>query len=219
VVNSLFTRDRAFNFAAWPELRHGLYRLKPLGDRAEPELSVFALADAPRRSSTVIRDAQVFAFAPPAVMELGNPPVFQLFLQDMPASGSWTTLYAQRVSIARNGRTTSRAGRPRCGPMVLKTSRQYQLDRRRLKSPRAWAVLIEVNSNPVHSLGGSSYVNVLSTVAGSSAWYLQVEASARMGPDDLGKWYLSQQQRRAVPFNAIDQCRVDLRLHPSSRAY
>ena len=47
-----------------------------------PRNSVFELAKRAQQHFFGFRDAMIFAFAPPAVLELGNATGFDVFLQD-----------------------------------------------------------------------------------------------------------------------------------------
>src|SRR5476649_1512779 len=85
-VASVFTVN-GFNFAGRGQ-SSGLafIMLKPWGER-DASNSVFALAGRAQQHFFTFRDAMVFAFAPPAVLELGNATGFDVFLQDRAGIG------------------------------------------------------------------------------------------------------------------------------------
>ncbi|MEE4465659.1 efflux RND transporter permease subunit, partial [Azotobacter chroococcum] len=87
LVNSVFTVT-GFNFAGRGQ-SSGLafIALKPWAERTGEEDSVFALAQRAQQRFATFRDALAFAFAPPAVMELGNASGFNVFLQDRAGAG------------------------------------------------------------------------------------------------------------------------------------
>ncbi len=57
-------------------------RMKDWDERQDPSLSVNAVVGRAMQAFSQIRDARVFAFPPPPVMELGNANGFDLYLQD-----------------------------------------------------------------------------------------------------------------------------------------
>ena len=81
-VNSVFTIT-GFNFAGRGQSSGMAFiMLKPWEERTEPGQGVFELAQRAQGYFFSLRDAMVFAFAPPAVMELGNATGFDVYLQD-----------------------------------------------------------------------------------------------------------------------------------------
>jgi len=62
-------------------------RLKPWDERPHPEQKAQAIVARAMRSFSQIRDAMVFAFAPPAALELGNASGFDLQLEDRAGLG------------------------------------------------------------------------------------------------------------------------------------
>ncbi|EXF46806.1 multidrug/solvent RND transporter TtgB [Pseudomonas sp. BAY1663] len=87
VVRSVFTVT-GFNFAGRGQNSAiAFVSLKPWGERTAAGSSVFELAQRAQQRFFQFRDAQVFAFAPPAVMELGNATGFNFYLQDQAGLG------------------------------------------------------------------------------------------------------------------------------------
>src|SRR5690606_32051767 len=95
VVQSVFTVT-GFTFAGRGQnaaiARVGL---KPWEDRAEAGMSVFDLVERTEEHFSGFRDAAVKAFAPPAVMALGNATGFNFFLQDNAGLGHDTLMQAR----------------------------------------------------------------------------------------------------------------------------
>ncbi|HCB42910.1 MAG TPA: hydrophobe/amphiphile efflux-1 family RND transporter, partial [Pseudomonas sp.] len=104
-VNSVFTVT-GFNFAGRGQ-NAGLafIGLKPWEERTDPELSVFALAERAQQRFAGFRDAMVFAFAPPAVMELGTATGFNLFLQDNAGVGHDTLMQARNQLLGMSAQS------------------------------------------------------------------------------------------------------------------
>ena len=86
-VSSVFTVN-GFNFAGRGQSSGMAFiMLKPWDERSA-ENSVFNLAARAQQHFFSFRDAMVFAFAPPAVLELGNATGFDVFLQTAPVSAT-----------------------------------------------------------------------------------------------------------------------------------
>jgi multidrug efflux pump len=190
VVNSVFTVT-GFSFAGRGQ-NSGIafIGLKPWGERTEPGQSVFALAERAQKRFSTYRDAMVFAFAPPAVMELGNATGFNLFLQDNAGVGHDTLMQARNQLL---GMASQHPALMAVRPNGLEDEPQYQLTIDDEKARVLGVSLSEVNSTQSIAWG-SSYVKRV---------YLQGEASARMNPTDLSKWYLRNNRGEMVPFTAI----------------
>src|SRR5690554_2547621 len=87
IVDTVFTIS-GFNFAGRGQnSAMAFIGLKPWDERTTEAQSVFALAQRAQQHFFSLRDAMVFAFAPPAVMELGNATGFNMFLQDRAGVG------------------------------------------------------------------------------------------------------------------------------------
>ncbi|QFY55068.1 efflux RND transporter permease subunit [Halopseudomonas pelagia] len=199
VVNSVFTVT-GFNFAGRGQNSGMAFiGLKPWDERADPELSVFALAERAQAKFDTYRDAMVFAFAPPAVMELGNATGFNLFLQDNAGVGHDTLMQARNQLL---GMAAQHPALMAVRPNGLEDEPQYQLTVDDEKARVLGVSLAEVNSTQSIAWG-SSYVNDFIDRGRVKRVYLQGEASARMGPDDLGKWFVRNSSGEMVPFNAI----------------
>ncbi|MFT6429662.1 MAG: multidrug efflux pump [Halopseudomonas sp.] len=199
VVNSVFTVT-GFSFAGRGQ-NSGIafIGLKPWGERTEPGQSVFALAERAQKRFSTYRDAMVFAFAPPAVMELGNATGFNLFLQDNAGVGHDTLMQARNQLL---GMASQHPALMAVRPNGLEDEPQYQLTIDDEKARVLGVSLSEVNSTQSIAWG-SSYVNDFIDRGRVKRVYLQGEASARMNPTDLSKWYLRNNRGEMVPFTAI----------------
>jgi hypothetical protein len=95
-------------------------RLKDWSVRKSPDMHVKAIAGRAMAAFSQYRDAQVFAFSPPAVMELGNAAGFDFELQDMAGLGH------EKLMAARNqllGMAGSILIWPWCAPTAWTTRR------------------------------------------------------------------------------------------------
>src|SRR5471030_310036 len=197
-VASVFTVN-GFNFAGRGQ-SSGLafIMLKPWGER-DASNSVFALADRAQQHFFTFRDAMVFAFAPPAVLELGNATGFDVFLQDRAGIGH------DKLMAARNqflGMAAQSKVLYQVRPNGLNDEPQYQLEIDDEKASALGLTLADINSTLSISFG-SSYVNDFIDRGRVKKVYVQGQAGARMSPEDLKKWYVRNSAGTMVPFSAF----------------
>ncbi|MEB0045854.1 MULTISPECIES: efflux RND transporter permease subunit EmhB [unclassified Pseudomonas] len=197
-VASVFTVN-GFNFAGRGQ-SSGLafIMLKPWGER-DANNSVFALAGRAQQHFFSFRDAMVFAFAPPAVLELGNATGFDVFLQDRAGIGH------DKLMAARNqflGMAAQSKVLYQVRPNGLNDEPQYQLEIDDEKASALGLTLANINSTLSISFG-SSYVNDFIDRGRVKKVYVQGQAGARMSPEDLKKWYVRNSAGTMVPFSAF----------------
>src|SRR3546814_10505741 len=128
--------------------------LKPWEER-DAENTVFKIAGRAQQHFFTFRDAMVFAFAPPAVMELGNATGFDVFLQDRAGIGHEKLMEArnQFLGMAAQSKILSQVR-----PNGLNDEPQNQLEIDDEKASALGITLSDINSTLSVALG-SSYVN------------------------------------------------------------
>jgi multidrug efflux pump len=198
-VNSVFTVT-GFNFAGRGQSSGiAFVMLKPWGERTDAGNDVFSLADRAQKHFFGFRDAMVFAFVPPSVLELGNATGFNFFMQDQAgvghealaqASAKFIELASKNPTLART-RINGVADEP-----------QFQLDIDDEKA-RAHGVSLSDINDTLSIAWGSSYVNDFIDRGRVKKVYLQGQPNARMSPEDLNKWYVRNADGQMVPFNAF----------------
>ncbi|MBK5519776.1 efflux RND transporter permease subunit, partial [Pseudomonas sp. TH10] len=197
-VSSVFTVN-GFNFAGRGQ-SSGLafIMLKPWGER-DAGNSVFALAQRAQQHFFSFRDAMVFAFAPPAVLELGNATGFDVFLQDRAGIGHEKLMEArnQFLGLAAQSKVLYQVR-----PNGLNDEPQYHLEIDDEKAQALGLSLSDINSTLSISFG-SSYVNDFIDRGRVKKVYVQGQAGARMSPEDLKKWYVRNNVGTMVPFSAF----------------
>ena len=197
-VSSVFTVN-GFNFAGRGQ-SSGLafIMLKPWGER-DADNSVFALAARAQKHFSTFRDAMVFAFAPPAVMELGNATGFDVYLQDRAGIGHEKLMEARNQFLGMASQSKVLAG---VRPNGLNDEPQYQLE---IDDEAARALGVSLSDiNSTLSIGlGASYVNDFIDRGRVKKVFLQGDAESRMNPEDLKKWYVRNDQGTMVPFSAF----------------
>ncbi|MBW3502769.1 MULTISPECIES: efflux RND transporter permease subunit [unclassified Pseudomonas] len=197
-VSSVFTVN-GFNFAGRGQ-SSGLafIMLKPWGER-DADNSVFALAARAQAHFSTFRDAMVFAFAPPAVMELGNATGFDVYLQDRSGIGHEKLMAARNQFLGMAAQSKILAG---VRPNGLNDEPQYQLE---IDDEAARALGVELSDiNNTLSIGlGASYVNDFIDHGRVKKVFLQGAADSRMNPEDLKKWFVRNSEGTMVPFSAF----------------
>ncbi|HTT11249.1 MAG TPA: efflux RND transporter permease subunit [Burkholderiaceae bacterium] len=196
-VQALFT-VAGFSFAgSGQNAGLGFIRLRDYKDRPGAQNSSRAVAARAMASFSKIRDAVVFAFAPPAVLELGVANGFDLFLQDRGALGHDALLAARNQLLGLAAKEPSLIA---VRPNGQDDTPQFNLD---VDTLRAGALGLSVdNINATLSAAwGSLYVNDFIDKGRVKKVYLQADAPYRMVPEDLNKWYVRNSDGEMVPFS------------------
>ncbi|WBI23585.1 Multidrug resistance protein MexB [Pseudomonas aeruginosa] len=198
-VSSVFTVT-GFNFAGRGQSSGMAFiMLKPWEERPGGENSVFELAKRAQMHFFSFKDAMVFAFAPPSVLELGNATGFDLFLQDQAGVGHEVLLQARNKFLMLAAQNPALQ---RVRPNGMSDEPQYKLEIDDEKASALGVSLADINST-VSIAWGSSYVNDFIDRGRVKRVYLQGRPDARMNPDDLSKWYVRNDKGEMVPFNAF----------------
>ncbi|MGO9135998.1 MAG: efflux RND transporter permease subunit [Methylovirgula sp.] len=174
-------------------------KLKDWSKRPKPSQSGAAVAGRVMRRFFGSRDAQIFVFQPPAVMELGNASGFDLELEDRSQLGH------EKLLAARNQLLGMAAQDPvlfAVRPNGLEDAPQYQLqiDRERAN---AFGVSVTNLNATIEGALGSEYVNQFMRGGRVKQVYVQGEADSRMLPADLSRWYVRNASGNMVPFDAF----------------
>ncbi len=145
------------------------------------------------------REAQLFAFQPPAVMELGNANGFDMELVDRGNLGHEKLLAARNMLLGlANHDPRLFAVRPN----GLEDAPQFQLVIDRQKSQALGLAFVDI-TNTIQGGFGATYAGQFFRDGRVKQVYVQGEAPARMEPDDLGKWYIRNSSGSMVPFSTF----------------
>jgi len=177
----------------------GFARLRDWKLRDRPDLKVKAVAGRAMRRFSQIRGAMVFAFPPPAVIELGNATGFDFELVDRGGLGH------KKLMAARNQLLGMAAQDPRLTrvrPNGMEDVPEYHLD---VDWEKAGALGIPITSihNNIAAAFGSAYVNDFVQAGRVKRVYAQVDAPYRMLPKDLKKLYVRNSKGKMVPFSSF----------------
>ncbi len=174
-------------------------KLKDWGLRDRPDLRVKAVAERATKTFSRMRHALVFAFPPPAVVELGNARGVDFQLLDRGGLGH------EKLMQARNQFLALAAQDPRLSvvrPNGLEDVPEYRLD---VDWERAGALGVPITSihNTISAAFGGAYVNDFVQAGRVKRVYVQLDAPHRMLPKDLGKTYVRNNVGKMVPLSAF----------------
>jgi multidrug efflux pump len=174
-------------------------RLKDWKLRKSPALKASAVAGRAMGAFSQIKDGQVFAFSPPAVIELGQANGFDFMLQDRGGIGH-DKLMEARNQLLGMAMTNKKLIAVR--PNGQEDSPQFKLD---VDDVRAGALGVSLNdiNSVLATAWGSSYVNDFIENGRVKKVFLQAGSEFRMLPEDINRWYVRNQRGEMVPFSAF----------------
>ena len=171
-------------------------RLKEWSQRERPDLKVGAVAGRAMRVFSQIRNAMVFAFPPPAVIELGQGTGFDFQLLDRGGLGHAKLMEARNQLLGMAARDPRIV---RVRPNGLEDVPQYRIDTDWEKAG-ALGVPITAIHNTIAAAFGSAYVNDFIQGGRVKRVYVQADAPYRMLPGDLEKLYVRNNDGNMVPY-------------------
>ena len=200
-IDALFT-ILGFNFSGTGQnTAMAFIKLKDWSERPNPDQSVAAMSGRAMQKFSKINEAMVFAFGPPAVMELGNAAGFNLFLKDNVGMGR------EQLMAARNqllGSGNAQPGLVGVRPNGQEPAPTLQLEVDREKVAALGLSLTDVNK-ALSVAWGSAYVDDFVFQGKVKKIFVQAEASNRMTPEDLQSWFVRNNQGKMVPVSAFAQ--------------
>lgn len=198
-VKSIFT-VAGFSFAgSGQNAAIGFVNLKHWDERQRPDLSVGAVAGKAMGYFSTIKEAFVFAFPPPAVVELGTANGFNIYLQDRAGLGHDQLLQARNMLLGMAAKSPVLAG---VRPNGQEDTPELKLDIDLAKAEALGISQANINST-LATAWGSSYVNDFIDRGRVKKVFLQGAADSRMAPEDLNKWYVRNTKGDMVPFAAF----------------
>jgi len=174
-------------------------RLKDWKLRNRPDLKVVAVAGRAMGAFSQIRNAMVFAFPPPAVIELGQAKGFDFQLLDRGGMGH------NELMAARNQLLGMAAQDPvltKVRPNGLEDVPEYRID---VDWEKAGALGTPITSihNTISAALGSAYVNDFIQGGRVKRVYVQADAPYRMLPIDIEKLYVRNTDGKMAPFSSF----------------
>jgi HAE1 family hydrophobic/amphiphilic exporter-1 len=167
--------------------------------REHPNLKVDAVAGRAMKEFSRIRNAQVFAFAPPAVVELGQAKGFDFQLLDRGGLGH------NKLMAARNQLLGLAAQSPvltKVRPNGLEDTPEYRVDVD-WKKAGMLGIPITAIHDTISAAFGSAYVNDFIQGGRVKRVYAQADTLYRMLPQDLDRLYVRNNTGKMVPFSSF----------------
>ncbi|MBU0973331.1 MAG: efflux RND transporter permease subunit [Proteobacteria bacterium] len=199
-VKSIFTVT-GFSFAGQGQnVGMGFIQLKDWDLRTRPDQKSSAIAQrAMARLYTTIKDAAVFAFIPPPIVELGSSNGFDFQLVDQAGLGHEALANAKNMMLGMASKDPNLVG---IRPNGLADVPQYKLDIDYEKAEILGLATSDI-TNTLTTAWGSSYVNDFMDKGRVKRVFMQGDASFRMLPEDIDKWYVRNNKNEMVPFSSF----------------
>ena len=174
-------------------------KLKDWKLRDRPDLKVGAIAGRAMKEFSKFRNAMVFAFAPPSVVELGTAKGFDFQLLDRGGLGH------AELMAARNELLKLAAKDPvltKVRPNGLEDVPEYRID---VDWEKAGALGVPIASihNTISAAFGSAYVNDFIQGSRVKRVFVQADAPYRMLPEDLRRLHVRNNAGKMVPFSSF----------------
>jgi multidrug efflux pump len=189
-----------FSFAARGQASGLVFiRMKDWRERPGKKNRVQAVAARANAALGKISDAQAFAFAPPAALELGNATGFDVELVDLANQGH-DKLMAARNQLLDLARKDPQLTQVRANGLDDEPQYLFNVDWE--KASALGLTVADINSS-LSAAWGSLYVNDFVDRGRVKRVFIQGDAPSRMLPQDLTNWYVRNSQQQMVPFTAF----------------
>jgi multidrug efflux pump len=202
-VKSLFT-VAGFSFAgSGQNMGIGFVQLKDWDLRQRPDLKAKAVAGKAMGALSRVKDAMIFAFPPPAVLELGNATGFDFQLQDRARLGHEKLIEARNMLLGMAAENPMVAG---VRPNGQDDTPQFKLD---IDFHKAGALGISVSdiNDTLATAWSGSYINEFIDKNRVKKVYVMADAPFRMNPKDLESWHVRNNKGEMVPFSSFSSTR------------
>jgi len=179
-------------------------KLKDWELRGRKDLKAKAIASrAMKNLSPIIRQAMVFVFPPPAVVELGNAQGVDFQLVDRGGLGHAALMDARNQMLVMAAKDTRLAS---VRPNGMEDVPQFRVD---VNWEKAGALGLSINSihNTISAAFGGAYVNDFIQAGRVKRVYVQADAQYRMLPRDLERLYVRNNAGKMVPFTSFASTR------------
>ncbi|MEI6859344.1 MAG: efflux RND transporter permease subunit [Shewanella sp.] len=198
-VQSVFTVS-GFSFAGYGQnMGLAFVAMKDWAEREGAGQDIQSVADRSMRAFMQMKEAFVFAFVPPAVVELGTANGFDFYLQDRNGQGHDKLMQARNMLLGLASKNPNLTG---VRPNGQEDAPMYQIH---IDHAKVRALSVDINSvnSVLATAWGGAYVNDFIDRGRVKKVYMQGEAKYRMKPEDLDFWYVRNTQGEMVPFSAF----------------
>ncbi len=202
-VQSIFAVS-GFSFAGRGQnMGMAFIQLKDWSQRKGEESRADAVAARAMAAFSQLKSAIVYAFTPPAVMELGNASGFDFFLQDRSGMGHAALIQARNQLLGMGSQNPNIS---MLRPNGMDDTPQFRIHVDQAKAGAYNLTMADVNDTLSTVLGGS-YVNDFLDRGRIKKVYVQGDAPYRMMPEDINLWYVRNSGGQMVPFSAFSESR------------
>lgn len=177
----------------------GFVRLKDFNQRTDTRLSASAVAQRASAYFAKIRDAEIFALAPPAIQGLGQTNGFSMYLEDTGNQGR-TALIAASNTLADTSADNALIANVRGNTRTLEAQLKINIDQE--KAGALGVDIADINSLITTVFSGNN-VNDFIYNGEIKPVYVQADAPFRMQPDDIKRWFAKNSDGEMVPFSAF----------------
>ena len=174
--------------------------MKDWEDRPGSENKVPAIAGRASAHFGSIKDAMVFAFNLPAIIELGTATGFDFELIDQGNLGHDALTQARNQLFGEIAKHSDVMVGVR--PNGMEDTPQFKVEIDQEKAQALGVSISDINTT-LGAAWGSSYVNDFIDRGRVKKVYVMSEAKYRMLPEDINKWYVRGSNGQMVPFSAF----------------
>jgi multidrug efflux pump len=174
-------------------------KLKDWDEREDESLGVSAVAMRASGAFSQIKDAMAFAFAPPAIQELGRSAGFTAFLMDNAGRGHQATVAALDQFLQGAGQN----------PLLINVRHngqadapQFKLDIDFEKAGALGLAVADINAT-IQAAWGGQYIDDFIDRGRVKRVYIQADAPFRMVPEDFRLWSVKNANGDMVPLSAF----------------
>ncbi|MCD8340487.1 MAG: efflux RND transporter permease subunit, partial [Burkholderiales bacterium] len=174
-------------------------RLKDWSERPNSNQWAPAIVQRANRVLMSWKDSVSFAFAVPAVPELGMADGFDLYLQDLAGAGR------DKLADARRQVLADAAKNPKLFNVRLNGKEDAPELQLNIDYPKAASLGVAVSTitGAINTAWGSTYVNDFNDRGRIKKVYVQGDAIYRQMPEDFEKWFVKNDKGDMVPFSAF----------------
>ncbi|KAA9132721.1 efflux RND transporter permease subunit [Marinihelvus fidelis] len=178
-------------------------KLKDWSEREDPSLSAAAVTGRASMALAQMKDALAFAFAPPAIQDLGRSQGFAFFLQDNAGVGHETLVAAGNQFVQAANASPLLVAVRHNGQADMP---QFQLDIDFEKAGALGLTVDDVNAT-LQAAWGGQYIDDFIDRGRVKRVYLQADAPFRMVPEDFRRWSVRNNAGEMVPLSAFSSSR------------
>ncbi len=179
-------------------------RLKDWKLRERPDLKINAITGRAMMEFSKVREAQIFAFSPPSIMELGQAKGFDFLLVDQGGVGHAKLMESRNMllgmvmkDIASETPTLAQVR-----PNGMEDVPEYRLDVDWEKAGSLGVPITEIHQT-ISAAFGSAYINNFVQGGRVKRVFIQADAKHRMLPGDIENLYVRNNQGKMVPLSAL----------------